>query len=642
MTDSPGITARKPLRLWPGVVIAALQGLLWFVLPAAVADMAGVAIIGALGCAVGVLIWWLFFSRAPWAERIGAVVLMAAAVAVTSRLVHPSIANGMMGMMLPIYSLPVLSVALVAWAVLTRRVTTPLVRYSALAASVAAACAAFTLIRTDGITGGGDSLLHWRWTPTAEELLLARAEVLPASASPGSPVIPPAAEPASESAAEATPAAPPQGAENPAVDPPSNDAAVAAEPPSITRPTSPAVAAWPGFRGPGRDAVIRNAHVDADWTRTPPTEMWRRPIGPGWSSFAVQGNLIYTQEQRGDDEVVSCYRLTTGAPVWRHSDRVRFWESNGGAGPRATPALRDGRVYAMGATGIVNALDARTGAVAWTRDAAEDTGATLPGWGFAGSPLPVDDLVVVAASGRLIAYDAATGKPKWKGPAGGGGYSSPHLATIDGVTQILLLRGGGLISVSPSDGAVLWEHAWEAGASIVQPAVTADGDVLLPGNDAMGGIGMRRLAVARNDTGWTVTERWTSRGLKPYFNDFVVHEGLAFGFDGSILAAIDLSDGSRNWKGGRYGHGQMVLLPEQDALLVLSEEGGIALVSAGPQAFSELARAPAIEGKTWNHPVVVGDVLLVRNGEEMAAFRLPRVKQSTKAATIAGSEPARR
>ena len=169
--------------------------------------------------------------------------------------------------------------------------------------------------------------------------------------------------------------------------------------------------------------------------------------------------------------------------------------------------------------------------------------------------------------------------------------------------------------------------------AIVQPAVISDGDVLITVGDAMGGLGMRRLTVARGASGWTVEERWTSRGLKPYFNDFVVHKGHAFGFDGSILACIDLADGARKWKGGRYGNGQMVLLADQDVLLVMSEEGELALVSATADKFTEIARFQALDAKTWNHPVVVGDVLLVRNGEEMAAFRLSLTGLSKKDTT---------
>jgi outer membrane protein assembly factor BamB len=370
--------------------------------------------------------------------------------------------------------------------------------------------------------------------------------------------------------------------------------------------------------------VLHGVRIETDWSRTPPLELWRRPIGPGWSSFAVHGDLLYTQEQRGDEEDVSAYNVSTGEPVWRHRDAARFWESNAGAGPRATPTVSNGRLYTFGATGIVNALDARDGSVIWTRNAASDTGAQLPGWGFASSPLVVNDAVIVAASGRLVAYDADTGKPRWVRQTQGGSYSSPHLATIDGVRQILLLSGGGATSVAPADGTVLWEHRWpEAGISIVQPAMTAEGDVLIGGIDATAaGIGTRRIGVEHGPGGWTVDERWTSTGLKPSFNDYVVHKGYAFGFDGSILACIDLEDGTRKWKGGRYGHGQLVLLPDQDLLLVLSEDGELALVRATPDQFTEVARVPAIEGKTWNHPVLAGDVLLVRNGEEMAAFRL--------------------
>ena len=219
----------------------------------------------------------------------------------------------------------------------------------------------------------------------------------------------------------------------------------------------------------------------------------------------------------------------------------------------------------------------------------------------------VGDDVIVAVAGTLAAYDLATGNPRWVGPAGGMGYSSPQRLTIDGVAQILLLNGGGATSVSPSDGTLLWEHRW-AGGNIVQPAQTADGNILIGAIDsAASGVGTRRLAVAHGAGGWTAEERWTSTGLKPSFNDYVVHKGHAFGFDGSILACIDLTDGKRTWKGGRYGHGQLILLPDQDLLLVLSEEGELALVNATPDQFTQVARVPAIEGKTWNHPVLVGD-----------------------------------
>jgi outer membrane protein assembly factor BamB len=267
----------------------------------------------------------------------------------------------------------------------------------------------------------------------------------------------------------------------------------------------------------------------------------------------------------------------------------------------------------------VNVLNAADGTVVWSHNAAADTGVKVPQWGFASSPLVAGDLVIVAAAGNLIAYDLATGARRWSGPAHGESYSSPHLVTLDGVVQVLLLSEFGATSMALSDGALLWEHRWK-GYPILQPAVTAEGDIMISVSESSG---VRRLSVAHAPGGWMVKERWTSIGLKPYFNDFVVHKGHMFGFDGSILACIDLQDGKRKWKGGRYGNGQLILLSDQDLLLVLSEEGELALVRATPDQFMELSRVSGIEGKTWNHPVLVGDVLLIRNGEEMAAFRLP-------------------
>jgi outer membrane protein assembly factor BamB len=495
-----------------------------------------------------------------------------------------------MGFIFYILAIPVLCLAFVV-AVVASRGLSDGPRRATVAAAILLACAGWGLFRTNGIRGEGVSDLAWRWTPTPEDRLVH------ASDKPMAPAPAPATLKTPEPAA---------------VTPPPETVTL---PPPVAKIAAP-TPEWPGFRGPHRDDVIPGVKIETDWSKTPPVQMWRRPIGPGWSSFAVQGDLLYTQEQRGSDEVVACYRVSTGAPVWTHRDTARFWESNAGAGPRATPTLSGGRLYSFGATGIVNALDAVSGAVVWSRNAGTDTGVKVPEWGFASSPLVIanDDLVVVAAAGKLAAYNIATGEPRWFGPDGKYGYSSPHLVMIDGGKQIVLLSGPGATSFAV-DGTKLWEFAMPAGARIVQPAQIAEGDLLVAEGEAHN---LHRIAVSHG----TVEERWSSNGLKPYFSDFVVHNSHAYGFDGNILSCIDLKDGKRVWKGGRYGSGQLVLLADQDVLLVLSEEGELALVAAAPDQFKELARFPAIEGKTWNHPVVVGDVLLVRNGEEMAAFRL--------------------
>ena len=611
MNHTNELSPRKPLRLWPAVAIAVVQLLVMF--GASVVAPDAEIPFGMLGGVVGalaILVWWLLFSRARWAERVGAIALMIAAVWAAKAVAHESIVGAGQGMLIYILPTPYLALALVAWAVATGRLQDG-ARRATLVAAVLLACAPFALIRTDGVSGTV-SQFHWRWTPTPEQLLLARGDDEP------KPLPPPAAAPSSAPAEipKETPAA--TAVVAPAAPAAPVLATIEAPAPAATKTP----AEWPGFRGPGRDSVIRGVRIETDWSKSPPAVIWRRPIGPGWSSFAVHGDLLYTQEQRGDDEIVSCYRVSTGEPVWRHRDAVRFYESNGGAGPRATPTLSHGRVYTLGATAVLNALDAANGKVVWSRNAATDTGRAIPQWGITSSPLVVDDIVIVAVSGTLAAYDLATGKPRWTGPQHGGSYSSPHLVTIDGIAQVLVLSAPGVVSVSPADGKLLWEHTWEGGA-IVQPGLTADGDVLINAMSMMGGLGTRRLAVARGPAGWTVEERWTSNGLKPYYNDFVVHGGHAYGFDGSILACIDLEDGKRAWKGGRYGNGQLVLLADQDLLLVSSEDGELALVSATPDKFTELARFPALDAKTWNHPVLVGDVLLIRNGEEMAAFRLP-------------------
>ena len=607
ITTAPA-TSRPALRLWPGVAIVVILWLTRLTLPA-LGLGAGtefmVRILGGFAGALAVLIWWGFFSRAPWSERLGVFIALIVAIAATAVVGDPSMIVWLLW-----YGAPVLSLALVAGAVVAR-LRADRFRPQLMAVAIVLTCAATMPFRIEGVAGHGVAAFAWRWTETAEQRLLARVN-----------------EPADATLRERLVTAPVAPAPDTPADAPATNAADAATSPSDeAAPIASADAAvrWAGFRGAGRNGIVRGVRIDTDWSTAPPILKWRRPIGPGWASFAVKGDVLFTQEQRGAEEIVSAYRVSTGDPVWRHRDRGRLADPMGGPGPRSTPTLDADRLYTFGSTGILNALDASTGAVAWSRNAATELRVTIPTWGFSSSPLIVDDLVIVAVGGTLAAYTLATGEPRWTGPAGGDSYSSPQLETLDGVPQIILASAAGTTGVTPSSGKALWTHAWDSRLPImpiVQPAWLGDGTVLIGESS----LGVRRLAPARRGTEWTVDERWLSNRLKPYFNDFVVHRGHAYGFDGAILAAIDLADGTRAWKGGRYGQGQLVLLPDQDLLLVLSEDGELALVKAAPEGYTEVARVPALTGKTWNHPVLVGDVLLVRNGEEMAAFQLPLAK----------------
>jgi outer membrane protein assembly factor BamB len=606
----------RPLRLWPGVLAAVLLLLVRFGVPVVLPEQAFIGVIGGFVGALAIVIWWVLFSRAPWLERLAAIALMVIGLPATWRFAHVSISTGAMGGLLLILAVPPMTVALVAWAAASRGLARAF-RLATMAATILLACGSWTLVKTGGFTTGFDNDLMWRWTPTHEDLLVADSS----SALPSSPGD-------SGTMRESPPPLVPSTAPAP-VAPASANSVISAEGEGVEA-LAPAVAnparvEWPGFRGPRRDGVIAGIRIETDWAASPPVLLWRRPIGPGWSSFAVHGGRLFTQEQRGDDEMVVSYDVATGSPVWSHRDAARFWESNGGAGPRATPTFTGGRLYTFGATGILNYLDARTGALFWTRDVAADTKTEIPMWGFASSPLVVDDLVIIAASGTLAAYDAATGKPRWVGPdhsvASGGSYSSPQRLTIDGVDQIVMVSEDGATGVAPADGTLLWEHQLR-GSPVLQPMLTGEGDLLIHQLGLDGVLGIRRLGVRHRTGSWSTQEQWTTSALKTMSSDFVVHKGHAFGFDGSILTCVDLADGTRTWKGGRYGSGQLVLLADQDLLLVLTEEGEVALVPAALDRFTEIAKVPALEGKTWNHPVLAGDILLVRNGQEMAAFRL--------------------
>ena len=562
-------TNENQLRVMPGVIIVILQWFMWLILPALAGEETMMAAVagGFLG-GVAVAIWWLFWSKAPVIDRVGAVLLSIVSLLIASRFVDISIATANMGLLLIMYSVPVMSLALVVSAVITKRMPDGQ-RRAVIIAAIIIASGLWLFLKTEGVTGDFKHEFALRWAKTAEQKFL-----------------------------EA-------GRENMEVAVKTKD-----------------TGEWPGFRGKDRDGIARGVKISSDWKVSPPVLLWQRPVGPGCSSFAVSAGLVYTQEQRGKEEAVTCYDLANGKPVWIHTDNARFWDSHVGTGPRGTPTLYKGRVYTFGGTGILNVLDAAKGTLIWTRDVAKDANVKALTWGFSSSPLIYGDMVYIAAAGKMAAYELATGKPKWFGPEGGRSYSSPHLITIDGIAQILLLNEPGCISFNPADGKVLWTYPWKGEDRVIQPALTGDGGFLLSATMQK----MKRLDVSTDkNKNWNIKESWASNSAKPNFNDYAVHKGFAYGYNGLSLVCVDLKDGSLKWKGGHYG-GQLILIADQDLLLIAAEKGNLALVLAVPDKFTELARFPAIKGRTWNHPALAGNILLVRNSLEMAAFRLPGKK----------------
>ncbi|HVJ67137.1 MAG TPA: PQQ-binding-like beta-propeller repeat protein [Caulifigura sp.] len=412
--------------------------------------------------------------------------------------------------------------------------------------------------------------------------------------------------------------------------PPRDMTTVYPEPPVpavITTGFAPTPDDFPQFLGPQRTGVIESKPRPTDWNEHPPRELWRKPVGPGWSGFAVRGDYAFTQEQRAEDEAVTCYRVRDGELMWMTKSPGRFSSSMGGIGPRATPTIHaDGRLYTVGATGTLQCLDACSGAVHWSKNILTENGGEDHNHGVCGSPLIVGDLVVVAptgtASSSLVAYDRLTGERRWQAGQSMASYASPTLLRLAGRDQVLLHTQQVLESHDPETGKLLWEFSWSnANVNNCSEPIVIDADkgrlVVTTGY----GVGAALIEVTPGEPTWNVATLWTSRDMKTKFTTAVRVGEYLYGLDDGILGCISLADGKRKWKTGRYNHGQILLVGS--TLLVQAEMGDVALVDPRPQKFVELARIPMLKGKTWNNPTVAGKYVLVRNSEEAVCLEWP-------------------
>ncbi|MFM9065402.1 MAG: PQQ-binding-like beta-propeller repeat protein, partial [Pirellula sp.] len=388
-------------------------------------------------------------------------------------------------------------------------------------------------------------------------------------------------------------------------------------------------APWPSFRGPQGNGAQTGMRFSDDWNANPPQEIWRRRIGPAWSSFIVGADRLFTQEQRDQDEVVACYDAKTGDPIWSFETPSRFFESLGGLGPRATPTLADGSIYALGAEGVLVRLNAVDGTLVWKADLKEASGRKEPPmWGFSCSPCVENGFVIVHAGGKqdkgVIAFDVEDGQVAWTAPAGEMSYSSIQKIKLLDQSYLCLLSDTGAHLWEPSTGKSVYNYEFKhQGYRACQAQVIDGNKLLIP---AGMGTGTRLVEFTSGNGGLEAKELWTSIDMKPDYNDILVHDGNIYGFDNAIFACIGLEDGKRKWKGGRYAKGQALLLADSGLILVVSEKGELVLLRATLEKHQELGKVDALKDKTWNHPVVVGDRLYLRNAEEAVCYKLSTVE----------------
>ncbi len=395
---------------------------------------------------------------------------------------------------------------------------------------------------------------------------------------------------------------------------------------------------FPQFLGPNRDLGVDHITLARDWEARPPRMLWRQPIGAGWGGFSVVNGYAVTMEQRGVDVNVTWCDARTGEGKWSHSAVARDERAVAGNGPRTTPTIDNGMVYTQGAMGRLLALDGATGRVVWERDllaefdmSPQQEAKELP-YGRSGSPLIVDELLIVPAGGpasgkqvSLVAYDKRTGDKVWEGGDEQISCSSPAVATVGGVRQILIVNESSASGHDVATGRVLWRHAREghtnADSNVSQAVAVGPNQVFLSKGYALGATLIE--LEAKGDGTFDTREIWQdSKVMRTKFTNVAIKDGYVYGLSDGILECIELATGERMWKGGRFKHGQ--ILRVRDLLLVLAESGEVLLIEASPERKNNiLGRFQAIEGKSWNNIALYGSLLLVRNGGEAAAYELP-------------------
>ncbi|HEV2845018.1 MAG TPA: PQQ-binding-like beta-propeller repeat protein [Thermoanaerobaculia bacterium] len=331
-------------------------------------------------------------------------------------------------------------------------------------------------------------------------------------------------------------------------------------------------------------------------------------------------NRLITAFGEGSNDFAAAYDATTGTQLWKTPLGPKF-VSDQGNGPRSTPTVDGDMVYTLTATGKLAALNAADGKKVWGRDLRGELGADPPQWGISTSPLVEGNLLLVDAGGSggksLVAFDKKTGKTVWATQNEQAGYSAPIAITVGGVRQIIFFTGRAVLSVSPKDGKLFWRVPWQTDYDVnaATPIFVAP-DKLYISSGYGTGAALFKLKVAGGKV--SADEVWTSRKMKNQFSSSVLHNGHIYGFDNSVLKAINVATGEEVWKESGFGHGSLILADGH--LVVLSERGKLLLVEASPAGYREKGSTQILSGKCWTAPTLANGRLYLRNEEQLLAL----------------------
>lgn len=574
-------------RTWPLLLMAAIA--LWGLFGPTLLGLSdfvrfGSLAMGALAQVLLLLLWAAFAFRIPWSQRLAALGIGIGTLVLAFLLQHPQL-----GISILLFGVPVAVIVMAVTVLATRTMAWPKRRWF-LAAAWCLPILAWLSFRSDGFMASFAPQLRWRWSPTSESKLAEELKSRENSV---------------------------RGRELPV---------------SVKLQKGD----WARFRGNGNNGQATDSSLDLSKAIVS-KEVWKRAGGPSWSSLIEVDGLLFTLEQRGEQEAIVCLDAGTGEEVWVYAYACRYEDPTqvSGVGPRGTPVFANGRIYAVGAKGAVNVLHAHNGELVWHRDLMQDTGGQVPQWGISTSPVIEGNKCFVMSSSEkagavdCVCYDAATGEVLWKGEGAGSTYSSPQIATLGNVPQVLIFStrmygeriGQFIVSRDLETGRQLWEYASNGSGNAMVTPLVIDPSTLLTFDGSKGAIALRVQPPESGET-WTVEPVWTQNKMLSEFSDGVIQQGMLLGLSKGMLTAVDLDHGKVLWKKYRLGGGQIIGLADQGAVLAISEQGSLLLVRTSKAKAETLLEWQGIEGKTWNHPILVGNRVYVRNSEEIACHEL--------------------